>query len=386
MQSVATAALSALAPLPMPGIKPRRGYGMRRLGDVLLHRQADHAAPLGPRAVVVLDVVDPEQLVQHEPGVRAALADAAVGDDRRSLADDALAGVQVAQLVGGLERAVLLDRLRPGHRGRAGDMATALRALLLVARHRDLLAAELLRRAHVNQVHVLPERREHLIAARADALVAGLGDEALRLVVRDVGGRRAVLGDPLLARAVEQLHILVPVVLEVPVRVGREPVVAVAVEHDRVLVGDPARAEQLAEGLWPEEVAPDLVLQVLAPVEADRAGDVRVGVQRGVLVALNDADVLVVEALLEPLGVDQHVLGVISHVSRTYTPGGNVNGGGSTTLPCSMVMSSCALSTMARGSPEYARLPTKTLRLPWRPSACVLESGRPQTSKNWPSV
>ena len=50
--------------------------------DVLLDRHVHHVAPLGPRAVVVLHVVVAEQLVQHEPGVGRALADAAVGDDR----------------------------------------------------------------------------------------------------------------------------------------------------------------------------------------------------------------------------------------------------------------------------------------------------------------
>ena len=49
----------------------------------LLDRDVDQVAPLGPRAVVVLDVLLPEQLVQHEPRVRRALADPAVGDDRR---------------------------------------------------------------------------------------------------------------------------------------------------------------------------------------------------------------------------------------------------------------------------------------------------------------
>src|SRR5260370_20587015 len=38
------------------------------------------ASRLGPRAVVVLDVGQAEQFVQHEPGVRRPLADPAVGD------------------------------------------------------------------------------------------------------------------------------------------------------------------------------------------------------------------------------------------------------------------------------------------------------------------
>src|SRR5579864_5952592 len=57
---------------------------------LLLDRHADRAAPLGPRPVVVLDVGIAEQLLQHEPRVRGALADAAVGDDL-FVRDDALA-------------------------------------------------------------------------------------------------------------------------------------------------------------------------------------------------------------------------------------------------------------------------------------------------------
>ena len=131
----------------------------RRLYDVLLDRHVDHVAPLGPGAVVVLDVVLAEQLVQHEPGVRGALADAAVGDHVRVAVEDALALVELAQLVGRLEGAVLLHRLGPGHRRGARDVAAALGALLLVAGHGDQLARELLRRAHVDEAACLRRAR-----------------------------------------------------------------------------------------------------------------------------------------------------------------------------------------------------------------------------------
>src|SRR3954452_11708060 len=84
-----------------------------RLRGVLLDRDVDEVAPLRPRTVVVAHVALAEQLVEHEPGVRRALADAAVGDDPLA-AEDALTAVELAQLVGGLERPVLLDGLRPG--------------------------------------------------------------------------------------------------------------------------------------------------------------------------------------------------------------------------------------------------------------------------------
>src|SRR3954470_19885709 len=282
-----------------------------RLRGVLLDRHVDEVAPLRPRAVVVAHVALAEELVEDEPRVRRALADAAVGDDRIA-AEDALAAVELAQLVSRLEGAVLPDRLRPRDRLRAGDVAAALGALLLVARHRDELARELLRRADVDEHLAVAERVEDGVALGADRVVARLGGERRRRMARRVARRLAALGDPLLARAVHELHVVVAVVLEVPVRVRREPVVAIAVEDDRVVVGDAARAEQLTELLRPEEVALDLVLQVLLPVEADGARDVRLGGQRRVLVDLDDPDVRGVQMLRHPLGVDEHVLRVVS--------------------------------------------------------------------------
>src|SRR3712207_9225373 len=66
-----------------------------------------------------------------------------------------------------------------------------------------------------------------------------------------------------------QLDLVVAVVEEVPVGVGSEPVVAVPVEDDRVVVGDAPAAHQLAEGLGIEKVAPDGVLEVLLPVRSE---------------------------------------------------------------------------------------------------------------------
>ena len=95
---------------------------MSALLRALLDRHVHEVAPLGPRAVVVLDVILAQQLVQHEPRVRRALADPAVGDDRLAVGD-ALRAVELGEVVGGLEGPVLLDGLRPRHRGRAGDVA-----------------------------------------------------------------------------------------------------------------------------------------------------------------------------------------------------------------------------------------------------------------------
>src|SRR5205814_8268866 len=105
-------------------------------------------------------------------------------------------------LVGRLERPVLVDRLRPRDGGRPRDVAAPLRALLLVAGHRDQLAGVLLGGADVDQANGLPERAQDLVALGADGVVAGLGVERRRREAGHLGGGGPALADPLLARAV----------------------------------------------------------------------------------------------------------------------------------------------------------------------------------------
>ena len=123
----------------------------------------------------------------------------------------------------------------------------------------------------------------------------------------DLGHQLAGVELPLLATAVEQLDVLVAVELEVPVRVGREPVVVAAVEHDRVVVGDAALGQQGLELVLVHEVAADLVLQVLLPVDAHGTADVVLVVGGRVLVDLDEHHLVVVEVGLDPVGVDQDV-------------------------------------------------------------------------------
>src|ERR671927_390249 len=86
------------------------------------------AAPLGPGAVVVADLRVAKELTQHEPGVRRPLADAAVRHDIL-VRGNALAAVQLAQLLRRLERAVLVDRLAPRNVRRARNVPAPLSRL-----------------------------------------------------------------------------------------------------------------------------------------------------------------------------------------------------------------------------------------------------------------
>src|SRR4026209_818349 len=111
-------------------MKPR---GARRLlaggdGDRLLDRDADHAAPLGPAAVVVADALVAEQLVEDDPGVRRALADPAIGD-HVLVGRDPLRLVEIGEVLAVLERAILLDGLGPRDRRRTRDVTGPLGGL-----------------------------------------------------------------------------------------------------------------------------------------------------------------------------------------------------------------------------------------------------------------
>src|SRR4051794_26596984 len=116
--------------------------GAPHMSDVLLDRDADERAVLGPGTVVVLDVLVTEQLVQREPGVARPLADAAVRDGVLAVVE-ALVAVELGELVVRLERSILVGGLRPRDVQGRRDVAAALALLLRQVRRREQLAGEL---------------------------------------------------------------------------------------------------------------------------------------------------------------------------------------------------------------------------------------------------
>src|SRR4051812_4389609 len=104
-----------------------------------LDGNAHEVAPLRPAPVIVADLLVTQQMGEHEPGVAAALADAAVDDDVVTRFGSCLLLVDGAQLVGGLEGAVVrIDGPGPGDALGPGDVAAAQRALVGVLRHVEL--------------------------------------------------------------------------------------------------------------------------------------------------------------------------------------------------------------------------------------------------------
>src|SRR5437764_10098688 len=98
---------------------------MTGVASGLLDGHADQAAPLGPRAVVILDVLIAEQVGEHKPRVAAALANTAVRY-HPLVGRDALALVEGAQLLRTFEGAIGVDGLAPRDAPGAGDVPGAL--------------------------------------------------------------------------------------------------------------------------------------------------------------------------------------------------------------------------------------------------------------------
>src|SRR5215211_2003035 len=145
---------------------PRSGAG------ISFDRNVDEVPPLGPGAVVVPDILVAEKLAEDEPRVRAPLADAAVRGDAL-VVGDALRAVDLAELVGRLERPVVVHRNRPRDRRSGRDVAAALGALLLVAGRCDQLARELAGGANVDERAILAaDPAVHLVTVRAERFVA----------------------------------------------------------------------------------------------------------------------------------------------------------------------------------------------------------------------
>src|SRR5262249_24069873 len=88
----------------------------------------DHVAPFHPRAVVILDARESQEVLEDEPSVARSLAGAVVDNDGPELARlDALTCKQRFQLVEFLERSIIITALVPRHVPGAGNMSSALR-------------------------------------------------------------------------------------------------------------------------------------------------------------------------------------------------------------------------------------------------------------------
>ena len=235
-----TASLSTSTPsrLGPPAVAPHMSGlpGLVADGD----RHADQRAVLGPRTVVVLHVRLVEDLVQHEPGVRGALADPAVRDgvlrrSRRrprrtacvSSSSDRNVPSSLAALLHGMLTAVGTWPARcdcscgrcAGASSRPANSSGERTSTRFLA---PMAATTSSRKARMSRFWLLRGVRRR---RRASATSSVSSRESSSHFLRPPSSSSAVV---------------VAVELEVPVGVGGEPVVVAAVQHDRVVVADAA--------------------------------------------------------------------------------------------------------------------------------------------------
>src|SRR5699024_4766551 len=114
------------------------------------HGDTYGVTPLGPRAIVIADLVVAEQMGEHEPGVGAAFPDPAINHDVVFRGETGFGAVEVLEFGTGAEGTVVGGSFGPGHIGSTGNMAPTYGALLGVVGHMQEFPGELAGGTHIN--------------------------------------------------------------------------------------------------------------------------------------------------------------------------------------------------------------------------------------------
>ncbi len=199
-------------------------------------------------------------------------------------------------------------------------MATPLRRLLQSGRRQDL-PRELIRRANIDQRQPESHSALHVLAVRAHTLEWSMDSVRRGLDCGLVLGQLPPLGGPLHTTPVHQTRVLMPVVHQLPVGIGGEPIVVVAIQYNCVVIGDARVTHQLLERVPADYVAAQLVHQLGFPVPADSARDVSLIVGGRVHVHLDQLDPGVVEVIGDPGGRDQYLWSRVTTLGNLWDYG-----------------------------------------------------------------
>ncbi len=180
---------------------------------------------------------------------------------------DILACIELAQLLCGLEGAIGIGRRRPGNILGSRNVPAALRSFLWIVDHVYQFACIFLWGAHIDEASFeVFQSGCHLVAEDPDHFIGRLGMIGREGEMRHLFGQRALLGFPLAASAVHDLHVAVSIHGKQPERVAGIPVVAVSVEDDQGLVANAPAAHKLLKGLLVDKVAGNGILHIDVPV------------------------------------------------------------------------------------------------------------------------
>src|SRR5262245_55690142 len=143
----------------------------------LFNRRTDLITPFGPRAIIIADVLEPEQIRKHEPSVTGALTDSAINDGVRARFHAAVIEIDLRRFVRRFKCGVIIRRGFPRHALWPRTMAAAQHSFLRILRHMRDLAAKFARRTHVDQRFAALALCQCLIEKRADLLVEPRSEE-----------------------------------------------------------------------------------------------------------------------------------------------------------------------------------------------------------------
>ncbi len=149
---------------------------------------------------------------------------------------------------------------------------------------------------------------QYLIPEGANLRVVPLlGHVVAGRIAGHVSGQLTALVQPLLATAVHHLGVGVAEKLEDPEGVTGPPIGLVAVEDDGGVVLDAQAPHEGLELLLADVVPDDGIVQILLPVDLQRAGNVACVVEQHILVGFEDAHVGIVQMFGHPIGADQNL-------------------------------------------------------------------------------
>src|SRR4030095_15335507 len=172
---------------------------------------ADFIAPFGPRTIVIADIIEPEQIRKHKPGVAGAFADPAINDRVCAGFYTALIEINFGQLICGFKRGVIICGRFPRHALCARNMTAPQHAFLRILGHVRDLAFVFARRTHIDEWFGTFALGKRLVEERANLLVEAFLRHRIICpwIFWNFSCHWTLFGLPFVATAVENFHFLV---------------------------------------------------------------------------------------------------------------------------------------------------------------------------------
>src|SRR4029077_1124360 len=177
-----------------------------------LNRRPHAVSPLGPRAIIIANLLVPEKVRQNEPGMAGTLADTAIDDGFAIGIESRFALIDGLELFRGSEGGIVIGGSLPGKALGPGDMATTQDTLLWILRHVSNFPLELAGRPNIDQRLLFLTLLEGLFEKSPNLVIEALGGHRIfcARIVGDLSRQGTVFRDPLIATPIHNFDVFVP--------------------------------------------------------------------------------------------------------------------------------------------------------------------------------